>query len=124
MNVARYKNCTINFKYEKEEELVYFNIEDKNQICYIDSILVNKSYQNQGFGTAALLEFLNNQKKLGIRRFYLFAVYHEEDYNDPIEDKSLAIEKLLNYYENIGFEVVSEKRNIDPVDMRLQIKED
>lgn len=93
-----------------------------NSICLIESVYVTEEFQGIGFGTKAMKEFIHFQKEKGIKHFYLFAAYNNDDFRTP--DGGSGLSRLIKFYEKFGFQSESQPisvLNSDQIDMYLSL---
>ena len=66
--------------------------------CYIDYVFIDETFRERGFGTKLINDFIDNISECNM--FFLEALYNK----DKNEGSSLDLSKLVQFYENLGFQ--------------------
>ncbi len=83
-----------NLTFQTDDGYVAYKID--NNMCYID--FVQATEQHQGHGTRLVNDFI---KDTSICNTFFVEVYFNRDLYD--EDTEMTFERLVSFYENLGF---------------------
>ncbi len=102
-----FKYGTINYRISDGDECLIEYDSSDNKVCFIDFISIVEDSRKEGFGEKYLKKFIKKMKKAGIKKFYLFAAFQEEDLGltDSSDEYKLEVfNKIIKMYEKCGFE--------------------
>ena len=92
--IAKIDNKIVGFVYgmliNAKDQIPAFNIKTGEKYGVINEIYVKKSYRGKGIGKKFIKEIISNFKKIGVKRVRITA-------------GSENLDKLVKYYESIGF---------------------